>query len=97
MSFSRDDYDYDVDPPTEKQQAFMDRNNLLPDQKPDFYEAQSEIGHFIYNRRRLAPTAWQKRFLQDRRLWREEMTRGEAFDLISQYKAAEASRDASER
>jgi len=89
--------DEDFDPPTEKQQGFLDRHNLIPDRQPDFYEAPSVIGRFIRSCRRLAPTARQKHFLQDHRLWKEGMTRGEAFDLISQCKAADESERASER
>src|SRR6266404_372579 len=85
----REDYD-NFNPPTRKQQAFMDRNDMLPeDYQPDFYEAHEAIGHYIDHQRGLAPTPKQKWILQQQGQWREGMTRGEAFDCIRRLKEQE--------
>lgn len=69
--------------PTRKQQAFLDRHHLQPDDRPlDFHEAAKAIGKFVRGCRALAPTDRQKEFLKKRGKWREGMSRGEAFDLI---------------
>lgn len=69
--------------PTHKQQAFLARHNLHPDDPDDFYEAAYTIGQFIQSRRRLPPTPRQEKLLKEHGKWRDGMTRGKAFDLLN--------------
>ena len=83
----RKDYDY-LQPATERQLAFMERNDLLPnDHEPDFYEAKRVIGQYVEGKRKQEPTATQKWILQQQGLWRDDMSRGEAWDLIGRFQA----------
>jgi hypothetical protein len=83
--------DQPVDPPfcepTNRQQAFLDRHKLNPDHAIDFYDAMHTIGRFVDARRQLSPTVRQEKFLKEKGLWRDGMSRGEAFDLIRQILA----------
>jgi hypothetical protein len=76
----------DPDSPTRKQQAFLDRHNLCPEQPIDYHEAAHVIGRFVHDRRQLSPTERQKEFLKAQGQWRDGMSRGEAFDLIRRIK-----------
>jgi hypothetical protein len=80
------DYDQQNDPipglPTRRQAAFLERHDLDPEGQLDYYGAMSHINRFINARRQLAPTPRQIQLLKARGLWRDGMTRGEAFDLI---------------
>jgi hypothetical protein len=67
--------------PTARQQAFLARNGLAGEGM-DFYEAGYAIGTFVHARRQLAPTERQRRILVQHNLWRPELSRGEAHDLI---------------
>jgi hypothetical protein len=40
------------------------------------------IGNFVHARRQLTPTERQRRILVQHNLWRPELSRGQAFDLI---------------
>ena len=84
----KDPYIWDTvfdQPPTKKQQAFLDRHNLAKDEKVDFYQAKERIGLYIDKRRQLAPTPQQEHILRKAGLWRPGITRGEAFDFIGRY------------
>ena len=71
-----------VSPVTPRQRAFLARHNLQLEGNDDHGNAGQAIRRFILNRRELSPTDRQVAFLQQRGLWREGMSRGEAFDLI---------------
>jgi hypothetical protein len=90
MNLYFDDFDPD-DPysPTERQQAFMTRHEIVPEGPIDRSGAWERINGFIQSRRRLGATPFQKEFLRMRDLWRHGMSRGEAFDLIAQIKREE--------
>jgi hypothetical protein len=66
--------------PTSKQKAFLARNGLPGDM--DFYEAGDAISRYVRSRRLLPPTERQRRILVQHNLWRPELSRGEAHDLI---------------
>ena len=80
-----------VDPlpnaPTERQEAFLRRNNIHPDHPLDFYEASHAINRFVHTRRQLSPTVRQEKLLKKHGQWRQGMTRGEAFDRMKQILA----------
>jgi hypothetical protein len=60
--------------------AFLARNGLPDDL--DFYEAGNAISRYVRSRRQLAPTERQRRILVQHNIWRPELSRGEAHDLI---------------
>src|SRR5260370_42597890 len=82
----RKEYDY-YHPATDKQLAFLERHDLLPnDHEPDFYEAQRVIGQHVDRMREQEPTPTQEWILQQKGLWRDDISRAEAWELIGPCK-----------
>ena len=69
-------------PPSEKQQAFLQRHRIRHDELTDFQEAMDTIHRFVRSKRQLEPTQRQIQILKQHNQWRVGMKRGEAFDAI---------------
>ena len=72
---------------TAGQRACLDRLDVKPGRAITRYEASCMISKEILRRRRLPPTPRQERFLRNHGRWCDDMTRGEAFDLIGRIKS----------
>src|SRR5262245_61096538 len=69
---------------TPRQAAFLQRLGVDPDPLLRRHEAHEQIVRAINQRRQMPPTAKQEWFLRQRGLWKDDLTRGEAFDLIGE-------------
>lgn len=69
---------------TPKQHQCLSRLGIQGDESMTRSEAQDLIGEKIAFQRHLSPTAKQERFLRQRDLWKNDLSRGEAKDLIGQ-------------
>jgi hypothetical protein len=77
---------------TERQRACLTRLGLATDGPIRKTEATAAIQQEIAQRRQLPPTAKQEWILRQRGAWREDLTRGDAFDLIGGFIARERPR-----
>src|SRR5262245_17807963 len=77
-------------PATQRQLDFLARHHLVPEPNLTRREAWRMIGDFIDRQRDLDPTPNQILFLRSRRLWRPNLTRGEACDLIKKVHERES-------
>jgi hypothetical protein len=72
---------------TPKQRAFMQRHGI--DSERDKEAATEAIGTYIRSRQQMSPSPAQEGFLRKRGLWRDGMTRGEAFALVGRTMVTE--------
>src|SRR5262245_66569430 len=76
---------------TPNQMGFLARHGLA--EGPTSYDtADRLISRFVAERRRMSPTPRQEALLRREGIWREGMTRGEAFDAIGRLIRAEQAR-----